>query len=155
VILMSTLGLLPLVFYAFLQVLSPPLLQGDALNAREKARLSLAQKVDDRIKVYHSASTRMQQSVHAAVSGNDFSSVPDALKLWVSLLSGSLEDIGANLKAGKKSKALIRYEIQVRKTITEFRGYKPKAPVEQKDEFDTLLAGAESIRKRFVEIIFR
>ena len=92
-----------------------PLLEGNVLNAEEKARINRAQSVDDRIKVYHSASKRMQQSVDAAVSSNDFSGVPDALKLWVALLSGSLEDIEANLKTKKKSKALIRYEIQVRK----------------------------------------
>ena len=112
-------------------------------------------KVGDRIKIYLSASRRMQQSVHAAVRGGDFSNVPDALKSWVSLLSGSLQDIEANLKVKTKSKPLIRYEIQVRKALTEFKTYKTKAPVEQQDEFDEQLAGAEKIRKRFVEIIFR
>ena len=152
---MSLLGLLPLFLYAFLQVVSVPLLEGNALNVEEKARINRAQSVDDRIKVYHSASKRMQQSVDAAVSSNDFSGVPDALKLWVALLSGSLEDIEANLKAKKKSKALIRYEIQVRKANSAFRGYKAKAPVDQQDVFDAQLAGAEKIRKRFVDIIFR
>ena len=152
---MSLLGLLPLFLYAFLQVVSVPLLEGNALNAEEKARINRAQSVDDRIKVYHSASKRMQQSAYAAVSRNDFSGVPDALKLWVALLSGSLEDIEANLKAKKKSKALIRYEIQVRKANSAFRGYKAKAPVDQQEVFDVQLAGAEKIRKRFVDIIFR
>jgi len=152
---MSLLGLLPLFLYAFLQVVSVPLLEGNALNAVEKASINRAQSVDDRIKVYHAASKRMQQSVEAAVSSNDFSSVPDALKLWVALLSGSLEDIEANLKAKKKSKALIRYEIQVRQASSDFRGYKAKAPVDQQDAFDVQLAGAEKIRKSFVDIIFR
>lgn len=152
---MSMLVFLPVALYGFLQVASLPLLQGDALTPAEKAQLSRAQKVEDRIKVYHSASRRMQQSVHAAVRSGDFSSVPDALKLWVSLLSGSLQDIEANLEAKKKSKPLIRYEIQVRKAITDFKGYKAKAPVEQQDEFDGQLAAAENVRKRFVEIIFR
>ena len=152
---MSPFGLLPLVLYAMLQGFVPPLLEGDILNAVEKAQLGRAQKVDDRIKVYQSASSRMQRSVHAAVSSDDFSGVPEAVKLWVSLLAGSLEDIDANVQAKKKSKALIRYEIQVRKTLTEFKGYKAKAPIEQQDEFDAQLASAEIIRKRFVEIVFR
>ena len=152
---MPLLGLLPLALYAFLQASSLPLLQGDTLTAAEKAQLSRTQKVGDRIKIYLSASRRMQQSVHAAVRGGDFSNVPDALKSWVSLLSGSLQDIEANLKVKTKSKPLIRYEIQVRKALTEFKTYKTKAPVEQQDEFDEQLASAEKIRKRFEEIIFR
>ncbi len=152
---MPLFGLLPLFLYAFLQVASVPLLEGNTLNVEEKARINRAQSVDDRIKVYHSASKRMQQSVDAAVSSHDFSGVPDALKLWVALLSGSLEDIEANLKANKKSKALIRYEIQVRKANSAFRGYKTKAPVDQQDAFDAQIAGAEKIRKKFVDIIFR
>ena len=152
---MTLLGLLPFLLFAFLQAASLPLLQGDALNTAEKARLSSARKVDDRIKVYHSASKRMQQSVQTAVRSNDFPAVPGILKLWVSLLAGSLEDIDASFAAKKKSKALIRYEIQVRKALTEFKGYKVKAPAEQQDEFEAQLADAEKIRKRYMEIIFR
>lgn len=152
---MSPLGLLPLFLYAFLQVTPVPLLEGYALNVEEKGRISRAQSVDNRIKVYHSASKRMQQSVHAAVSSNDFSGFPDALKLWVALLTGSLEDIEANLKTNKKSKALIHYEIQVRKANSAFRGYKTKAPVDQQDELEEQITGAEKIRQKFVDIIFR
>jgi hypothetical protein len=152
---MSLLGLLPLFLYAFLQAASVPLIEGNALNVEEKAQINRAQSVDDRIKVYHSASQRMQQSVGAAVRSNDFSSVPDALKLWVALLSGSLEDIEANLKANKKSKALIHYEIQVRTANSAFRGYKAKAPVDQQDALDEQITSAEKIRKKLVEIIFR
>jgi hypothetical protein len=152
---MTLLGLLPFVFYAFLQTAPGPLLEGKVLNAQEKAQLGKAQKVDDRIKVYNSASKRMQQQMQASFSGNDFSNVPDILELWVELLSGSLEDIDANLKTNKKPKALIRYEIDVRKAITAFKGYKSKAPLDLQDLFDSKLADAEKIRKRFVEIIFQ
>jgi hypothetical protein len=152
---MPLLGLLPLFLYAFLQAASVPLLEGNALNAEEKARISKAQSVDDRIKVYHSASERMQQSIDAAVSKNDFSGVPDDLKLWVALLSGSMEDIEANLKAKKKSKALIRYEIQVRKANAAFRGYETKAPLDQQDAIDVQITSAEIIRKQLIDIIFK
>jgi hypothetical protein len=152
---MSMLGLLPFVLYALLQTAPVSLLKGDVLNPDEKAKLSAAQKVDERIQVYHSASKRMQQSITVAVSGNDFSNMPDALNRWVELLSGSVEDIDANIKPKKKSKALIRYEIQVRQALTSLKGYKAKAPIDQQDVFDSKLSEAESIRKRFVEIIFR
>jgi hypothetical protein len=152
---MALLGLLPLFFYVFLQVAAAPLLEGNALNVEELERINRAKSVDDRIKVYHSASKRMQQSIDAAVRSNDFSRLPDALKLWVALLTGSLEDIEANLKTNKKSKALIHYEIQVRKANSAFRGYKTKAPVDQQDALDEQITGAEKIRKKFVDIIFR
>lgn len=152
---MPLLGLLPLFLYAFLQVASVPLLEGNILNEGEKARINKAQSVNDRIKVYHSASKRMQQSVDAAVRSDDFSGVPDALKLWVALLTGSLEDIEANLRTNKKSKALIQYEIQVRKANSAFRGYKAKASVDQQDAIDEQITAAEKIRKKFVDIIFR
>ena len=152
---MPLLGLLPLFLYAFLQVASVPLLEGNFLNEGEKARINKAQSVNDRIKVYHSASKRMQQSIEAAVRSGDFSGVPDALKLWVALLTGSLEDIEANLKTNKKSKALIQYEIHVRKANSAFRGYKVKAPVDQQDAIDEQITAADKIRKKFVDIIFR
>ncbi len=154
-ILMSMLVLLSFALSGFLQGDSLPLLQGDVLTAAEKARLSRAQKVEDRIKVYESASKRMQQSIGAAARNLDFSNVSNTLKLWGALLSGSLQDIEANLKVKKKPKPLIRYEIQVRKAIADFKGYKTKAPVEQQDAIDEQLTLAENIRNRFVEIIFR
>jgi hypothetical protein len=154
VTLMPLLGLLPIALCVFLQAFEAPLLQGDVLNAEEKQKLERAQNVDDRIKVYSAASKRMQQSIQSNVRKNDFSGVPEALKQWISLLSGSLEDINSNLNTRKKSKPLIKYEIQVRKSLTELKGYKTKAPVEQQDEFDSQLAAAEKIRKRLVEIIF-
>jgi hypothetical protein len=152
---MSLLGLLPLFLYTFLQVASVPLLEGNILNVDEKARINRAQSVDDRIKVYHSALKRMQQSVDVVVSGNDFSNAPDILEQWIGLLSGSLKDIDANLTTKKKSKALIKYEIEVRKAITAFKAYKTNAPLDQQDLFDSKLADAETIRKRLVEIIFQ
>jgi hypothetical protein len=152
---MALLGLLPFVFYAFIQTAPGPLFQGDVLNAEEKTQLGRAQTTDDRIKVYYSASKRMQQWMHVSVSGNDFSKAPDILEQWGELLSGSLKDIEANLTTKKKSKPLIKYEIEVRKAITAFKAYKTNAPLDQQDLFDSKLADAETIRKRLVEIIFQ
>ncbi len=140
---------------ALAQVADSTRFADEILDDKEKQKMARAVKVEDRIKVYEAASKRIHQTLEAAVAGDDFSKAPDILKLWLSLLSGSLEDIEANLKTRKKSKPLIRYEIQVRKAITASRGYKTKAPLEQQDLFDSYLAQAEKIRKRFVEIIFK
>lgn len=152
---MSLPRLLPFVLCALMQLPSAHQLKEEVFDPGEKERLSRAQKVDDRIKIYTSASKRLQRSVYTAISDNNFSSLPKALRQWVSILSISLEDIDANLNVKKKSKPLIRYEIQVRKALTEFKDYKASVPIELQDEFDDCLDSAEKIRKRFMDIIFR
>jgi hypothetical protein len=124
------------------------------LNPAEQAQMSAAQKVEDRIKVYLNASIRIQRSLHETVTKKEYETTPNTLQLWGSLLSKSLEDIEANLKTKKKSKALIRYEIQVRKALVDLRNSKVNAPYEQQDAFDDCITRAESIRKKFVEILF-
>ena len=141
--------------FALAQVAAVPPFAEDILDAKEKVRMGRAIKIEDRIKVYEAASKRIQQTLEAAVAVDDFSKAPDILKLWSSLLAGSLEDIETNLKTRKKSKPLIRYEIQVRKAIAACQGYKTKAPLDQQDLFASYLAQAEKVRKRFVEIIFQ
>jgi hypothetical protein len=138
-----------------LQAASPPSALDNVLNPEEKARIERETKIDGRIKVYESASTRIQKTLQTAVSEEEFQAVPDSLKLWTALLSGSLQDIEANLKTKKKSRALINYEIQVRKAISNTQSYKLKAPVEQQETFDSCISQAESVRKRFVEILFQ
>ncbi len=150
------LSLFPLVLFLSLsQAVAPSATTGEIFIPSEKAKLENETNLDRRIKVYEAASKRMQQSLEAAVSKEDFQTVPDTLKLWISLLSKSLEDIEANLKTKKKSRALIDYEIQVRKSIANTQNYKIRAPVDQQDVFDSSLAQAETVRKRFVEILFR
>jgi len=125
------------------------------LNAKETGQLARATKVEERIKVYETASKRMQQTVHALAANEKFSQINETLRLWDALLTGSIEDIEANLKTKKKSRALIRYEIQVRKALTAAQDYRNSIPPEQMEEFDAYLANAEKIRKRFVKIIFQ
>jgi hypothetical protein len=127
----------------------------DIFVPSEKTRIEKSQNVDGRIKVYETASNRIQQELEAAVTKEDFQKVPDSLRTWSSLLSKSLEDIESNVKAKKKSRALINYEIQVRKSITRTESLKIRAPVEQQDLFDSCLEQAENVRRRFVEILFR
>lgn len=138
-----------------LQVIGMSSMQGDIFLPSEKAQIAQADGIERRIKVYEAASKRIHQSLEAVIVKDDFHAVPDNLRLWTSLLAKSLEDIEANLKAKKKSRALIRYEIQVRKSISRTQSLKIRAPVDQQDIFDSCIAQAEKARKRFVEILFR
>jgi hypothetical protein len=126
-----------------------------ALNAVEKLKIENELKIENRIKIYWQASEGIQKSIRNEVSKDSYQSLPTDLKLWTSLLSESLKDIQANLKTKKKSKNLIRFEIQVRKAISDSQNYKIKAPVELNDVFDACLDQAEKIRQEFVEILFK
>jgi hypothetical protein len=125
------------------------------LDPVEKGRIEREGNIERRIKIYESASNRIQRELGVAMDKGDFQAVPDNLKLWVSLLSESLRDIGTNLKNKKKSRALINYEIRVRKAILSTQNYKIQAPIEQQDVFESSLEQAETIRKKFVEILFQ
>ena len=124
------------------------------LTAAEKEQLQKEQKIDSRIKIYETASTRLFKALEANVLKEDFQSVPACLKTWTSLLDLAVEDINANASRKKKSKALIRYEIQLRKALADVQGFKIRAPVDEQDEFDAFLNRAEEIRKKFVDILF-
>ncbi len=127
----------------------------DVLSAAEKLQIEKeVNNVDHRIKIYQSASSRIQKDLQQSVVKDEFQTVPDNLKKWVLLLSSSLKDIESNLKAKKKSRALINYEIQVRKAIANTQEYKMRAPVELQDIFESSLGQAEAVRKKFVEILF-
>ena len=139
----------------FLQVVGAPQPAGELLDPEEKAKIEKEKNVEGRIKVYEAASKRMLKTLETAVDQEDFQSVPENLKLWTSLLLKSLEDIESNLKTKKKSRALIKYEIEVRKAIANTESYKIRAPVEQQEVFDSCLAQAEKVRKRLVEILFQ
>jgi hypothetical protein len=127
----------------------------DVLTAAEKAQIEReSNNVEHRIKIYQSASARIQKDLQESIAEDDFQTVPGNLKKWVLLLSSSLKDIESNLKARKKSRPLINYEIQVRKAIAGTQEYKMRAPVELQDVFESSLGQAETVRKRFVEILF-
>jgi hypothetical protein len=127
----------------------------DVLSAAEKVQMEKeSNNVDHRIKIYDSASARIQKNLREAIAKNNFQAVPSNLNKWILLLSSSLKDIESNLKAKKKSRPLINYEIHLRKAIANTQEYKMRAPVEQQDIFESSLGQAETIRKRFVEILF-
>jgi hypothetical protein len=126
----------------------------DVFIPKETTRIEKARNVEGRIKVYQDASKRIQRMLETAIREDEFQDFPGKLNVWNSLLTGSLEDIEANLKTKKKSKALKDYEIQVRKSITDMEKFRIRVPVEQQDTLDTCLAQAERVRKRFMEILF-
>lgn len=138
----------------FFQAGDVPPVAGEVFNSAEKAQLENATNIEQRIKVYTAASRRIQQTLEASVDKEDFRTVPENLTLWIALLSKSLEDIEANLKSKKKSGALIKYEIQLRKSITNTTSLKIRAPVDQQDLFDSCISQAETVRRKFVAILF-
>jgi hypothetical protein len=131
-----------------------PSFDSDVFSPKEKEEFEKADSIDRRIRVYISASRRIQKSIHQAVARGQFQSVPGDLEQWTTLLVKSLEDVETNLRPQKKSKSLIKYEIDLRKALTELDDYKIKSPIEEQDAFDACLAKAKAVHKRFVEIIF-
>ncbi len=155
VIFMAFLGSLALFLSIVIQTGAAPPAEDDVFSPAEKSQLAMANTIDRRIKIYEAASKRIQQTLQAAVGKEDFGAVPNYLKQWTSLLAKSLEDIEANLKSKKKSRNLISYEIQVRKSIAHTQSLKIRAPIDQQDDFDSCLSSAEAIRKKLVEILFQ
>jgi len=145
---------LTVILVLFLQAGITPQSTGELFDPKEKAKIEKEKTVEGRIKVYEAASKRMQKTLETAIDQENFQSVPENLKLWTSLLLKSLEDIETNLKTKKKSRALIKFEIQIRKAIANTENYKIRAPVEQQEAFDSCIAQAEKVRRRFVEILF-
>jgi hypothetical protein len=151
---MSILGPIVFALISLLQTGAAAADAGDIFSPAEKAQMEQASNINQRIKVYEAASKRIQQALAESVRKEDFEGAPDRLKLWTALLSKSLEDISANLNTKKKSRALINYEIQIRKSIADTESYKIKAPPDQQDIFDASLTQAETVRKKFVDILF-
>jgi hypothetical protein len=152
---MHLIGLLAFALITLLQEAAPQPSADDLLDAREKAKLASAANAADRIKVYQAAARRYQTTLEADISREDFSQTPDNLKRWTAMLSAALEDIEANLKVKKRSKPLIRFEIELRKNIAAFHSFKTKVPADQQDLFATSLDQAEKIRKKFIDMIFQ
>jgi hypothetical protein len=128
--------------------------QDDGLLPLERDQLQKEQKIDNRIKIFTAASIRLHKAFDSAVGNKQFEGVPLGLQVWMNLLASSLNDIDANAGWKKKSKALIAYEIHLRKSIKEVNNYKIKAPLDQQDYLETWLAQAEKIRSRFIDILF-
>jgi hypothetical protein len=121
----------------------------------ELSRLRSERNLDNRIRIYDAASNRCGKLVLDAISKEDPHSLTRSLASWMSVLELSLKDISANANPKKKSRALIRYEINLRKAIGNVDEFKLKATYEQIDEIESWIRKADGIRKRFVDILFQ
>src|SRR5688572_15776196 len=93
----------------------------DGLTPTERSKLDKEGKIDSRIRIYESASDRFHKSVRSALQKQEFEVVQDGLNSWIKVLSGSLEDIEMNVNRRKMSRALIRYEIHLRKAFGDLQ----------------------------------
>jgi hypothetical protein len=127
----------------------------ECLSAVEKTRLAAESKIDNRIKLYQQVSERFHRAVTNAVKKQDYDEGLGRIQCWRELLSASLKDIEANVNRKKKSGALIRYEIQLRKAIVDMGNTKLRIPYQQQADFESWIGQAEATRGRFVDILFQ
>ena len=152
----SLLGILALIAGLLVQERVTPLIPNPQfLTPAEKSRLKQESDIEGRIRVYQTASMRFQKSIQLAAKQPEVTDILADLQSWVEMLSASLEDIETNVNRKKKSRDLIRYEIQVRKTAGDLQDMRPKVGVEALEEFDSCLGRAEMVRKKFVDILFQ
>jgi hypothetical protein len=153
----SLLGILALMVSLLGQERTAPVNLPDRqlLTPAEKSLLERETDIDGRIRIYESASLRFQRSIQVDTKQEEIEGFLENLESWVKLLSASLEDIENNANRKKKSRALIRYEIQVRKTAGDLQDARPTIPLESQAEFDSYLGRAEVVRKTFVDILFQ
>jgi hypothetical protein len=152
---MTLLGSFILILTLLCRTSSDPVYADAIFSPAEIDQLQKGDSVEHRIKIYQAASVRIQKSLQQSVDKEEFKTVPDTLETWTLLLAKSLEDIEMNLKAKNKPRSLINYEIQARKAIGNMKGYKIKAPADQQDAFNSCIVQAESVHKKFVEILFK
>ncbi len=126
----------------------------DCLSAREKARLEKEVKLDSRVKVYDEVCQRYENELILLIQLQDSKALLLHLKCWNDVLDQSLKDIQDSPGRKDKSKALIRYEIHLRKAINTVQESKTRADVEMLDAFETWLAHAEADRQKMVSFLF-
>jgi len=127
----------------------------DGLLDAERVRLEREVKLDRRIKIFEAASIRYQNSITSSVQNQELQTVPTQLKSWANLLESSLKDVEKSTARKDKSKALIHYEIHLRKAVSDIQELKLKASVDELDSFESWLAKAEEVRKKFVDMLFQ
>jgi hypothetical protein len=152
---MLLLGLFVLILNLMCQTSPAPANGNHIFSSEETLKLQKANSVKNRIKIYQAASARIQKNLQQSVSKEEFETVPGALKIWISLLARSLEDIETNLKTKKKPRYLINYEIHLRKAIGDMQGHKIKAPTGQMEAFDSCITQAKNVHKKLVEMLFQ
>jgi len=126
----------------------------DCLTPLEKIRLQTEVKLDNRIKIYTEGCARCSDSLSNLIQQQNLQEVPALLQSWLEMLEASVRDIEASPGRKDKSRALLRYEIRLRKAIDAVQESKIKANLEQQDQFESWLARAETLRKKLVALLF-
>jgi len=127
----------------------------DGLLESERIRLERETKLDRRIKVFEAASVRYERTLTGSIQGQNLQGVPSQLKSWTNLLESSLKDVERSTARKDKSKALIHFEIHLRKAISNLREIRLKATVDEFDAFESWLAKAEEVHEKFVDMLFQ
>ncbi|PYV17413.1 MAG: hypothetical protein DMG07_05915 [Acidobacteria bacterium] len=134
---------------------NPPASGVEVLSAAEKGQLEHEPALDGRVRIYESANLRLEKQVESDFKQDGFDKIPPQLEAWTELLETSRKDIEAHANRKKKSRAVIRYEIQLRKTIADVRSLALMAPAEYGRPFEEWLASAERVRKSLVDVLFQ
>jgi len=147
-------GLLIAVTTVMFQAGAKPVFPDDVLTSVEKLRIEKESKVENRIKVYESVSKRIHRAIEDAIAKNEFETLPANLQIWTSFLEESFKDIEANIKPPKKPRALIKYEIHLRKAVSAMQKSKVRIPLEQEEVFNSCLSRAAAVHRKMVKILF-
>ena len=126
----------------------------EPLTAAEKSQLEREPNVEDRIRVYEAASSRIHRLIRNLIQRQEFENVGAEMSSWLDLLSEAQKDVGQNIRRKKKSKNLIRFEIHLRKATGDLKELKLQVPTDQQQDFESWLTRVEQVRKKFFDILF-
>ena len=144
-------------FAVFLLILAQSLGAGAApaaLTAAERTQLDRETNLDRRVRIYEAASQRLLRQVQGEFKSEEYERVAATLEAWQEVILASRKEVEAKANPKRKSRAVIQYEIQLRKAISEVRDLALRAPTELEDPFRTWLEKAEEARKSMVDVLF-
>jgi hypothetical protein len=152
----TLISLLPVLIALFLQSGDKVVLPAspDTLTPSERAKLEGETDIEARVRLYEAVSTRHLRAVEEHVKTEEFEKLPPQLQAWADVISASRVDAEKHISRKKKSRALIRYEIHLRKAIGDVRALKFKLPTEIEAVLLSWIEKAEEARTKFVEILF-
>ncbi len=125
------------------------------LTALEWAKLQREKEVKKRIKIYKTASDRIFAGCQRSLRRSDYEVFQEGLSTWNELLTMSVDDIDGNFERGKKSKELIRYEIHLRKSISELEDWRYRLPGVTGSRLEQWLKRADDVHSKLVDILFQ
>ncbi len=126
----------------------------EAFTPAERKRIAAEAKIDGRIKVYTAAVSDRYKQLAAAVAADKPEAVAQVLDSWMQVLDFSLQDIRTHAGRRSKSRALRRFEIELRKAIGALDDLRVSVPFEQMQAVESFIGRAEKIRAAIVAILF-